>query len=210
MLAVFQLLLIYLISIDIKKVGELNKPVEQYSQGKKIEKKHNISMLPGSYYDMKKRLFLTKGWGGFREYLPRNRQEKFLGIKVPLEMYRRNSRMNRHRDSIFDPEAADKAVKRIKFRYYRIGFLMIAFPILNLLINLLYIFEYSLPFELPFPDTWMDNFERVVKLLERLWKYQWLAVIMCLIEIAIAATIYYRIFGLPSPINFFKSIFSKL
>ena len=68
-------------------------------------------------------------------------------------MRMRRHRMNRHRDSIFDPEAADKAVKRIKFRYYRIGFLMIAFPILNLLINLLYIFEYTLPFELPIPDS---------------------------------------------------------
>ena len=102
--------------------------------------------------------------------------------------------MNRHRDSIFDPEAADKAVKRIKFRYYRIGFLMIAFPILNLLINLLYIFEYTLPFELPIPDSWMDNFS----MLSNLWKVIGNindAFVMCFIEIAIAATIYYRIFG---------------
>ena len=189
MLAVFQLILIYLIHIDISKIPELLGGEGQvYVQSKRLERKHNISIRNGSYYDVKNKLFLEGGWQGLREFLARSKTRKILGIDLPAGKTPQTRNY---------PEVAIKAIKKLKFRYYRIGILMIIFPLLNLLINLIYIFEYTLPFDIPLPDAWVSNIQKFVWYLEKLWQYQWLAIIMCLIEIAIAAAIYYRIFGIP-------------
>jgi hypothetical protein len=194
MLAVFQLILIYLIHIDIKKIPEISEVKEKWQFGTRVGSMHNISIRNSdSYYYMKLLLFEKGGWQGVNEYIGKGLGMSLLRIYVP----RGPGRNHRKLEPPLDREAVDKAAKKIKRKYYRIGILMIIFPLLNLLINLIYIFEYSLPFEIPLPDAWVSNIQKFVWYLEKLWQYQWLAIIMCLIEIAIAATIYYRIFGIP-------------
>jgi len=199
MVAVFQLILIYLIHIDIKIIPEISDVKEQWRFGTRVGSMHNISIRnTNSYYYMKLLLFEKGGWQGVNEYIGKGLNHKLLGIYVPGGPGRRKRKLDPPKlDPPLDREAVDKAAKKIKRKYYRIGIFMIIFPLLNLLINLIYIFEYSLPFDIPLPDAWVSNMQRVVFYLEKWWQVPSLAIVLCLIEIAIAATIYYRIFGIP-------------
>ena len=200
MTSCLQLLMVaLLVPMDLKKLGKQDD-VFRIMNSYVVERMHKIDLQFGSYYWIKSILLEQEtDWSKFKKTnLTWHRStRKILGISLSKSSYEKSL------------DWGDEALKKIKRKYRRITFFMFIFPIINILINLIYIIQYSLPIDLPFPDAWLSFFESAVKFLERLWQYPLLAIVWCLFEIAIAITIYNRIFGLPSPRNFFKSILSK-
>lgn len=153
----------------------------------------NINLDRGSYYSVMGHLVNKKdgGWNGFSRKWRKSSRFPVLGVKRKAE------------------DNQIKLVKKVKFHFYRITLLMFLLPLINLVINLIYIYEYTFAIDLPLPDVWLNRIQTVIGWLDKLWQNPVMAIAFCLIEIAIAVYIYYRMFGLPSPVNFFKSIFSK-
>jgi hypothetical protein len=156
----------------------------------------NINVESGGYYSVMGYLLDEKngGWNGFSKEW---RSTTISALRVQLA------------DDWNEGNNLIKFVKKVKFRFYLITLLMFFLPLINLVINLIYIYEYTFTIDLPLPDVWLNHIQTAIGWLEKLWQNPVIAIAFCLIEIAIAIYIYYRMFGLPSPVNFFKSIFSK-
>jgi hypothetical protein len=194
MLSSLQIILIIVVWRAIKKRGEEGYQDYDRLRMKDIEKTHNVNFSIGGYYWVMKCLNgKKKGWKAFEILHLRPGQPRKI-LSVP-----QNKGLTR-----------EEIVKKVKFKYRLITFLMFIFPLINVLINLLYVIEYTLPITIPIPEAWLNYIQSAVKFLEMLWQYPLLAIVWCLFEIAISISIYKRIFGLPSPINFFKSVLSKL
>jgi hypothetical protein len=193
MLSSLQIILIIVVWRDIKKWAVRGGAGSR--RGKEIEKTHNVNFSKGGYYWVMKSLTnrATGGWRGFEGF-----QIK-LGSPNKILSVPQNKGLTK-----------EEIVKKVKFKYRLTTFLMVIFPLINVVINLLYVIEYTLPIAIPIPEAWLNYIQSALKFLEILWQYPLLAIVWCLFEIAIAISIYNRIFGLPSPINFFKSILSKL
>jgi len=156
----------------------------------------NINVESGGYYSVMGYLLDEKngGWNGFSKEW-RSTTKPALRVKLADDWYEGNNLI--------------KFVKKVKFRFYLITLLMLFLPLINLVINLIYMYEYTFAIDLPLPDVWLNRIQAVIGWLETLWQNPVIAIAFCIVEIAIAIYIYYRMFGVPSPINFLKSIFSK-
>lgn len=182
MLSFLQLMTVgYLIPKDLKEFKRENRFGYTNDKITELMKRNRISLELGSYYNMKLGLY-DGGWSGFKKSSLKFHSNglRFLGVDAK---------------TIIENQSIDVALNKIKLQYYRITFLMFFFPLVNLLINLLYIFEYSL--NLSIPKLYHNYIQFVVEFFEGLWQNPLLGIILSLIEIAVATTIYYRIFGNP-------------
>lgn len=182
MLSFLQLILVgYLIPKDLKEFSRENRFGYTNDKITELKRRNRISLELGSYYSIKLSLYKS-GWSNFKNVALKFHSNglRFLGVDAK---------------KITENQSIDVAFNKIKLRYYRITFLMFFFPLVNLLINLSYIFEYSL--NLSIPELCHNYIQFVVEFFEGLWQHPLLGIILSLIEIAVATTIYYRIFGNP-------------